>query len=112
MKKHATTAVVAGLVAAGGLTGCSNMNQQWHDNCTITKKDTLYGQDSDGGTSREYRLSTTCGTFTVGDSLAGGFNSWDTWARLEEDKTYDIKTGGYRIGLFSTFPTVIDIREA
>ncbi|QOC56078.1 hypothetical protein SEA_CLOWN_80 [Gordonia phage Clown] len=40
-----------------------------------------------------------------------GFNSWDTWKSLKEGKTYDIKTGGYRIGLFSAFPAVLEIKE-
>lgn len=102
-------AAAAIAVAAVGLTGCSNMNQQWHENCVIQQKDTLYS-GANGNTSREYRLSTSCGTFTVGDTLAGGFNSWDTWNRLQEGKTYDLRTGGYRIGFFSQFPTVIEVR--
>ncbi len=40
--------------------------------------DVLYSS-SDGNTSREYRLSTSCGTFAVEDTVAGGFDSWDLW---------------------------------
>ncbi|QPL13931.1 hypothetical protein SEA_NANCYRAE_56 [Gordonia phage NancyRae] len=106
--QKATVAVVLG-VAVAVSAGCSNFNQEWHTGCTVTGKDTLYA-GSGGDTQREYRLSTSCGTFTVGDTLAGGFNSWDTWTQLREGETYDLRTGGYRIGLFSQFPTVIEIR--
>ncbi|XAO35526.1 membrane protein [Gordonia phage Morgana] len=112
MRKPLTTfgAVMAALTLPMlTITGCSTMNQQWHRNCTIEAKDTLYGSNSEGGTTREYRLTTSCGTFTVGDTLAGGFSSWDTWASLEEGERYDLETGGYRIGLFSQFPSVISV---
>ncbi|AOE44574.1 hypothetical protein SEA_JUMBO_66 [Gordonia phage Jumbo] len=83
------------------------MNQTWHSDCTVQNKDILYSS-TEGNTSRTYRLTTSCGTFDVEDSFAGGFNSWDRWSQLKENETYDIKTGGYRIGVLSLFPVVID----
>ena len=41
----------------------------------------------------------------------GQFDSWDTWQKLEVGKTYDLKTGGPRIGFFSVFPVVIEVRD-
>ncbi|ANA86174.1 hypothetical protein SEA_LOZINAK_10 [Gordonia phage Lozinak] len=108
--KKITTATVAALLAVGALAGCSTMNQEWHRNCVVEDKDTLYSSTK-GDSSREYRLSTSCGSFTVGDSISGGFSSWDTWRTLKEGRTYDIQTGGYRIGVFSQFPTVIAVEE-
>jgi len=87
------------------------MNQEWHEGCVIEDKETLYSMQ-DGKSTRTYRLSTSCGAFKVGDSLAGGFSSWDTWSKLDEGKTYDLKTGGFRVGIFSQFPTVVEVREA
>lgn len=101
-----------GIVAIGAavlLSGCSTMNQAWHTGCVIRAKDVLYSS-TDGNTSRNKRLSTSCGSFNVSDSLAGGFDSWDTWQRLEVGKTYDIKTGGFRVGILSQFPTVLEIK--
>ena len=101
----------------------SFMNQKWHNGCEIRAKDVLYSHSSstssNGGsssantqTTRTLRLSTSCGSYRVGDTPAGGFNSWDTWSALEEGKSYDIRTGGFRVGILSMFPDVIEIREA
>lgn len=97
--------------ASIAVTGCTSMlNQQWHSNCTVTSKITVT-DTTDGTSTRTNRLGTSCGTFEVGDSVAGGFNSWDTWTALQEGKTYDIKTGGYRFGWASTFPVVLEYNE-
>lgn len=105
------------LLAAAGigavavaLTSCSTAKQEWHNNCRVTAKDVLYSS-VDGTTTRDYRLSTSCGTYEVGDSIAGGFNSWETWQALEVGKTYDIRAGGYRVGWASVFPTVLEIKS-
>lgn len=104
--KRSLIAVVA---AAPTLSGCSLQNQEWHADCLVQGKDILYSM-SDGDSHRTNRLTTSCGTFNVQGSLGGGFNSWDNWSRLEVGKTYDLKTGGYRVGIASMFPTVIEVR--
>ncbi|ASR85655.1 hypothetical protein SEA_AMGINE_54 [Mycobacterium phage Amgine] len=109
--KRAAAGVAAGAVAAAVLSGCSSLNQEWHNGCKVTGKDTLYSS-TDGNTSREYRLSTSCGPFVVEDTLAGGFNSWDTWQALEVGKTYDIRSGGFRVGFLSSFPSVLEVKPA
>ncbi|QAU06530.1 hypothetical protein SEA_WILLIAMBOONE_9 [Gordonia phage WilliamBoone] len=111
MKKNVIALALAGAAGVAALTGCSTMNQEWHRGCVVEDKDTLYSSKQ-GDSKREYRLSTSCGTFTVGDSISGGFNSWDTWSFLKEGRTYDLQTGGYRIGVFSQFPTVISAEES
>jgi hypothetical protein len=108
---HATKIVAAVTLAAITLSACSTVNQEWHRGCTVTAKDTLY-DSVDGNTTRTYRLSTSCGPFNVEDSLAGGFNSWDTWQALQVGKVYDIRSGGYRVGFASAFPTVLEIKAA
>lgn len=100
--------VAAAATSAITLAGCSTMNREMHSGCRVTHKEILYSV-SDGTSHRTKRLSTTCGTFNVGDSLAGGFGSYDTWNQLEEGKVYDIETGGYRFGIFDQFPTVVRV---
>lgn len=105
--------VVAGLlfllvVAAGvgvTMTRCTSLNQEVHANCLVLSRDRLI-QD---GTSGEKRVTTSCGIFTVADNLTSGFNSYDTYMSLEPGRRYDIRTGGYRLGAWSSFPTVIQV---
>ncbi|WNM68993.1 hypothetical protein SEA_TRIBLETROUBLE_52 [Mycobacterium Phage TribleTrouble] len=110
MKIKALAAVAAVTVAAAG---CSMTNQQWHNDCRVVGKDIftdVSGSNGNTSTTRTKRLTTTCGSFNVEDTLAGGFNSWDTWQSLTVGKTYDIRTGGIRLGVASMFPTVLEIR--
>ncbi|AGK87757.1 secreted protein [Mycobacterium phage Phrux] len=107
MKK---TLIAAALAAAALLTpSCSLMSHQVYTDCTVQAKDTLLDGNGDGGVTRTKRVTTTCGAFDVEDSLAGGFNSWDLWTALEVGKTYDIETGGPRVGFFSMFPYVTKV---
>lgn len=105
MLKHIAIAAAVSTVALTA--GCSLLNEQQHTGCTVTAKDTLYST-TDGNSSRTLRVSTSCGAFNVEGSIGGGFNSWDLWQRLEVGKVYDLKTGGYRIGFTSTFPTLLE----
>lgn len=108
-------AITAISVALGvSMTACANSNQEWHRDCTVLSKDTLYntsGTKGDTSTTRKNRVSTSCGSYAVDDAWeAGSFNSWDLWARLEQGKKYDIKTGGYRSGFFGMFPVVLEVK--
>lgn len=88
------------------LTGCSSMNQEWHRDCVVNSKERLIAD----GSSAEKRVYTSCGSFTVNDSVSGGFSSQDSFNKLVEGRTFDIRTGDYRIGLLSRFPNVIDVK--
>jgi hypothetical protein len=110
---NAVTKTIAAAAILTTLSGCAFQNQQWHADCTVQAKDVLQkveGNKDGTSTSFERRLSTSCGVFNVSDSLAGNFSSYDTWNHLEVGKTYDIRTGGYRVGVFSMFPTVLEVR--
>lgn len=104
--------IAAGMGAAAMFVfgACSNANQQWHRDCLAQAKDVLY-TSVDGTSSRTKRLTTSCGAFNVSDSLAGGFDSWDTWQRVEIGQRYDLRTGGYRIGFFDEFPVVLEAKS-
>ncbi|WP_301119867.1 hypothetical protein [Mycolicibacterium fortuitum] len=114
MKTKLAAAIVAAATAAT-VTSCANINQTWHNSYVVSAKDVFnnVSSDNDGRTktTREYRLTTSCGTFEVADSIAGGYNSWDKWQSLQVGHVYDIKTGGFRNGWFSMFPTVLEVRS-
>ncbi|AEL19697.1 hypothetical protein SEA_EDUGATOR_47 [Mycobacterium phage Edugator] len=110
MKKRLATVAVAAVAVIALPSACSLVNQQEHTGCTVTAKDMLYSTN-DGNSTRTKRVSTSCGAFDVEDSMAGGFNSWDLWQRLEVGKVYDLKTGGYRFGPTSTFPVLLEATQ-
>ncbi|MDZ7910764.1 MAG: hypothetical protein U5O16_02860 [Rhodococcus sp. (in: high G+C Gram-positive bacteria)] len=103
---RAARVVIAATALAVVLTGCSSMNQEWHRDCVIESKERLISQ----GTSATKRVYTSCGSFVVNDSIAGGYSSQDRFNQLVEGRTYDLQTGDYRIGLLSSFPNVIDVK--
>lgn len=108
--KTTLRSIAAVTIAAATLSGCAFQNQKWHADCTVQAKDMVYEKDDDGALRRVKRVSTTCGAFDVKGSLAGNYNDWDAWQQLEIGKVYDIRTGGYRVGFFSSFPTVLEVR--
>ena len=84
--------------------------------CTITGTDWATKVDVTGGegtSSSEYRVQAEeCGVMRVEDALLRlRFNSADLIASLDEGKTYELTTIGWRNGLLSWFPTIIDAKE-
>ncbi|ASR85940.1 hypothetical protein SEA_NIKLAS_56 [Mycobacterium Phage Niklas] len=105
-------AAVAAIAAVAVLPGCATSNQQWHKGCTVKAKDVLYSS-SDGTSTRTKRLTTSCGSFNVEDAIeVGHFTSWDIWQAVEVGETYDLFTGGPRIGWLSAFPVVLEVKPA
>ena len=45
------------------------------------------------------------------DFIEGKFDSSDLYNKLKEEKTYKIKTYGYRIGFLSMYENIIDVEE-
>lgn len=112
--KKKPAAITAALAAALSLSSCAAFNQAWHTGCGVTAKETLY-KGGGGGADISYvrRLATTCGQFEVGDAWeAGVTNSYDLWSKFEVGKFYDIKTGGFRVGVLSQFPIVVEVTDA
>lgn len=106
--KRATTVVVALLIVLG-VPSCAAMNKQDHTGCLVIAKETLY--DIREG-SRDRRVATSCGQFQVNDAWeAGVFESYDLWSQLQEGKVYAIRTGGFRVGILSHFPVVLEVKE-
>src|SRR5574343_1133324 len=96
---------IAGIVASIGLSSCSYVNVQ-ESKCTVNNKESV----SIKGTN-QYRVYTTCGTYKVADDVARlRFDSADVYGSLIPGQTYTFKTSGYRFGLFSMFPNILEFR--
>lgn len=105
MKRVITTLMLT-VFAAAALTGCSTMNQK-DQTCTVESKDR---STSDGVSV--YRVYTEqCGVLGIEDALfQGNFNSADVYSKIEEGKTYQFKTAGWRNGPLSLFPNIIEVK--
>jgi len=66
---------------------------------------------SDGRTESYYLIFTDSGTFKLEDELLhGNFNSSDWYGKIKRDSTYTFTVIGFRIGLFSEYPNIVDIK--
>ena len=76
--------------------------------CTVTGKESVMVEGNN-----QYRVYTEeCGTFFVKDALfALRFNSADTYSSLKEGESYQFRTQGFRLGITSTFPNILDYTE-
>lgn len=103
-RRRYALAVLAALGIAT-LPGCATLNHQTQT-CTVDTKDRIKGENGS-----EMRVYTDCGTFTVGDNIVSGFSSADLFGSLKVDHTYVIKTGGFRVGIISQFPIILEAKD-
>lgn len=75
--------------------------------CVVTSTDRT--KNSDG--KSDMRVYTeNCGTLAVGDNLFKGvWNSADLFGKIQDGKTYDFSTTGFRF--ISVFPTIFEVTE-
>lgn len=74
--------------------------------CTVIGKDRVATASSGHSNMRVY--TSDCGTLVVGDlGMRGQWSSADIYAAIEVDHTYTITTVGWRIPIFSQFPSVL-----
>jgi competence protein ComGC len=58
-----------------------------------------------------YLVYTDQGTFKLKDDMfRGNFYSSDVYGRIRQDSTYNFKTSGYRIGVVSEYPNIIEVK--
>lgn len=97
-----------GIIAAGVAGSVAWHNTETTQTCTVNDK-TAVGTKN--GT--DYRIYTDqCGTLqVVDDFFAGRLNSADEYARIDEGETYRFTTLGWRNGLFSTFPNIVEVAK-
>ena len=99
-------AVVAVLLGAGAAFSASNQQTMV---CTVTDKDRTKASE---GKSDMRIYTKDCGTLSVGDVWwKGHFASADTYSSIEPGNRYQFKTVGYRIPIFSQFPTIVEVDE-
>ena len=84
------------------------MNRNEVGPCTVTGKESVVAEGDN-----QYRVYTEeCGTFIVKDTLfALRFNSADTYSSLKDGESYQFRTQGFRLGITSTFPNILDYAE-
>ncbi|WP_251151352.1 hypothetical protein [Cellulosimicrobium sp. Marseille-Q4280] len=110
-RRHARTRtpvlVLVSLIIAVSLTitVASSFAGEQTRTCTVTGTDRA--RNSDGGS--DMRVYTEqCGTLQVRDLwLRGQFSSADIFGQLEEGKTYEVTTVGWRVPIFSSFTTIL-----
>ncbi|WNN96025.1 hypothetical protein SEA_HIRKO_75 [Arthrobacter phage Hirko] len=77
--------------------------------CTVTEKQATAKKDS--GT-RYLIYTENCGQLEVADSLLNlKFNSADTYGGIKPGQSYTFHTVGWRNGLFSQFPNILDAEQ-
>lgn len=105
-------ALVLSVVGGFGF-GVANALHEETRVCTVEETSREVYSGSKGSRAVEQRVYTEeCGILTVEDALfAGAFNSADTFRSLEDGKTYEMTTRGWRIGFLSAFPNVIEAVE-
>lgn len=69
-------------------------------------------KSTDQGSDCEYLIFTDQGTFKVTDTiLYMNFKSSDVYGKLEINSTYRMKVVGWRLGIFSQYPNIVEVRE-
>lgn len=72
--------------------------------CSVQEKDR-------GGNDGGMRVYTSCGTFQNTDSYwRGKTNSGDLWARINVGSTQQFTVVGWRFGLTSDFPNILEVK--
>ena len=99
--------VILGVAAAfvlASTAGCGAIQKdETASGCKVNDKDRVYVHKQ----GSEKRIYTTCGTFTVNDSLTRGkFNSADLYGNIQRGHTYTLTYNGWRNGFLSMFPNV------
>jgi len=99
-----TAAVVGGI--GFGVASALHVEER---TCTVETKDRTTTPEG----SSDARLYTEdCGVLSVADSLLSwSFSSADTYAGIDEGKTYRVTTRGYRVPFLSMFPNVVEAEE-
>ncbi|WP_406245877.1 hypothetical protein ACI7YT_12615 [Microbacterium sp. M] len=102
--------VPLGIAGAIGV-GIARVNTvETHTSCTVSEKEDRALASLD---KREPRVYTDCGVFVVADEpFRFHFGAADVYNELQAGETVDLTTVGWRFGLFSWFPNVVDVEVA
>lgn len=106
--------LVVALLFIGGIS-FEVYNLVHKNSVTFTVKDKLAKMDctENSGCKSKYLIFTSEGVYEDTDSLFFfKFNSSDLYNKLEEGKTYNCKTYGFRIPFFSRYPNLVNCEPA
>jgi hypothetical protein len=77
---------------------------------TVTGKERITKKSGDNIESF-YLVYTDKGTMKLEDDvLRGNWYSSDVYGRLQENTIYTFTTSGYRLGFFSSYPNIIEVK--
>ena len=84
------------------LFSCNYTNEKIIDCATILEKERILSEESS-----YYLIYTDKGEFTIQDELfRGNFKSSKWYGKLQKNKIYSFKVGGYRNGVLSMYPNI------
>lgn len=99
--------LVTGAIATTAIVGYFQTNT--YADCVVAGKDRTTNSE---GQSQMRVYTENCGTFTIGDDwFRGNFNTADMYGSLQEGSTYTFQATGFRVGILSMFPNIIDIEQ-
>jgi len=107
--------VVTWMVVSGFLILCSYHVARFSNKKTITTKvsdkERITKTYEDGRIESYYLIFTDSGTFKLEDELLyGNFNSSDLYGRIRRDSTYQFTVIGFRVGIISEYPNIIEVK--
>ena len=77
----------------------------------VTDKERITQQSGDRIESF-YLVYTEAGTFKLTDDIPyGNFNSSDWYGQIHRDSTYTFEVVGYRIGVLSSYPNIVNYKR-
>jgi len=102
--------LAAGLILLGGC----NIDHASRETFRVTVTDKQIKRDGDHDTYMVFGKLPN-GKTRVFENIDSMFerkwNSSDVWAQIEQGKTYDLKTYGFRIPFFSYYENIIGVQE-
>jgi hypothetical protein len=76
----------------------------------VTDKERIT-QNSGDKINSFYIIYTEAGTFKLEDDMFyGNFNSSDWYGQIHRDSTYTFETVGYRVGILSSYPNIVNFK--
>lgn len=100
-------AVPALILAAIGVNIARANTVETHTSCTVTEKEDRALASLD---KRAPRVYTDCGVFVIEDEvLRLHFTAADIYNELQPGESVDLTTVGWRFGLLSWFPNVVEV---
>jgi hypothetical protein len=99
------------IIVIGIFTAVAYKNSDRVVTAKISYKDRVC-KSTDQGSDCEYLVFTDQGTFKVKDTLLYlNFKSSDVYGRLEIGSTYRMKVAGWRLGIFSQYPNIVEVQQ-